>query len=77
VSRFFPLLLRWILPCVALILFLSLMASGIPPSYSDIWELESRLPQNDLSTYTPGDRRFLHISGHIVGHGFNNELTQA
>jgi len=53
------------------------MISGIPPSYSDIWELESRLPQHNLSVYSPGTRRYLHISGHLVGHGFNNVLTQA
>ena len=76
-SRVLHLCLRWLLPALFLLLLLSLTISGIPPSYADIREYESKLPQHNISALTPGSRRYLHVAGQLVGHGFNNILTQA
>ena len=67
------------LACTPLLLILTILCQGVPPSYSDIRTYEQRLPQHSVAALTRVDDRpprYLKFPGHLWGHGLNNVLQE-
>ena len=84
-ARMAPLLRRFTLRRIVTLTFtvlftlaLGVLSSGIPPSYSECYELERNLPQHNLQLLPPEGEsaRFLRFPDHIWGHGLNNILQE-
>lgn len=71
--------LRRLLCCLVLtpfVLALSVLISGVPPSYEDIRAYERLLPQHNLTRAKAEGHKYLKFRGHLWGHGLNNILQE-